>query len=90
LAGDEKISGILSPVPQDSQNPFMLLSMLPTMLPKLGQSKVPPLAAGLQFQVSGLRGAGRSLISLLALSAVQELNSKQKVNKKFSMICLQK
>ncbi|XP_049456228.1 protein FAM149B1 isoform X2 [Epinephelus fuscoguttatus] len=49
-SNDEKISGNLSPVQQDSQNPFMLLSMLPTMLPKLGQSRVPPLTAGLQFQ----------------------------------------
>ncbi|TNN69656.1 Protein FAM149B1 [Liparis tanakae] len=49
-SSDEKISGILSPVPRESQNPFMLLSMLPTMLPKLGQSKAPPLTAGLQFQ----------------------------------------
>ncbi|XP_068423640.1 protein FAM149B1 isoform X2 [Clinocottus analis] len=49
-SSDEKISGNLSPVPLESQNPFMLLSMLPTMLPKLGQSKVPPLTAGLQFQ----------------------------------------
>ncbi|XP_042290050.1 protein FAM149B1 isoform X3 [Thunnus maccoyii] len=47
---DEKISGNLSPVQQDSQNPFMLFSTLPTMLPKLGQSRVPPLTAGLQFQ----------------------------------------
>lgn len=51
---DEKISGNLSPVQQDSQNPFMLFSMLPTMLPKLGQSRGPPLTAGLPFQVSGL------------------------------------
>lgn len=57
LADDEKISGNLSPVQQDSQNPFMLLSMLPTMLPKLGQSRVPPLTAGLQFQVSGSQRA---------------------------------
>lgn len=48
-ANDEKICGNLSPVQQDSQNPFMLLSMLPTMLPKLGQSRVPPLTAS-QFQ----------------------------------------
>uniref|UniRef100_A0A3P8S4Z8 Family with sequence similarity 149 member B1 n=1 Tax=Amphiprion percula TaxID=161767 RepID=A0A3P8S4Z8_AMPPE len=47
---DDKITGNLSPVPQDSQNPFMLLSTLPMMLPKLGQSRVPPLTAGLQFQ----------------------------------------
>ncbi|XP_041646143.1 protein FAM149B1 isoform X2 [Cheilinus undulatus] len=49
-SNDEKVSGNLSPVQQDSQNPFMLLSMLPTMLPKQGQSRVPPLTAGLQFQ----------------------------------------
>ncbi|KAL7383782.1 hypothetical protein ABVT39_017437 [Epinephelus coioides] len=49
-SNDEKIAGNLSPVQQDTQNPFMLLSMLPTMLPKLGQSRVPPLTAGLQFQ----------------------------------------
>ncbi|XP_028280060.1 protein FAM149B1 isoform X4 [Parambassis ranga] len=47
---DEKCSGNLSPVQPDSQNPFMLLSTLPTMLPKLGQSRAPPLTAGLQFQ----------------------------------------
>ncbi|XP_076599526.1 protein FAM149B1 isoform X1 [Chaetodon auriga] len=56
-AHDEKISGNLSPVQQDSQNPFMLLSMLPTMLPKLGQSRVPPLTAGLQFQNTKSRGS---------------------------------
>lgn len=55
LAADERISGNLSPVQQDLQNSFMLLSMLPTTLPKVGQSRVPPLtAAGLQFQVSDL------------------------------------
>ncbi|KAK5854217.1 hypothetical protein PBY51_015307 [Eleginops maclovinus] len=49
-SNDEMISGRLSPVQPDSQNPFMLLSMLPTMLPKLGQSRVPPLTTGLQYQ----------------------------------------
>ncbi|XP_034007694.1 protein FAM149B1 isoform X3 [Trematomus bernacchii] len=49
-SNDEIISGRLSPVQPDSLNPFMLLSMLPTMLPKLGQSRVPPLTAGLQYQ----------------------------------------
>ncbi|GAA6231628.1 protein FAM149B1 [Lates japonicus] len=56
-SNDEKISGNLSPVQQDSQNPFMLLSTLPTMLPKLGQSRVPPLTAGLQFQNTKSRGS---------------------------------
>ncbi|CAG6016751.1 unnamed protein product [Menidia menidia] len=49
-SNDETISGSLSPVLSDSQNPFMLLSSLPTMLPKLGQSRVPQLTAGPQFQ----------------------------------------
>ncbi|KAI3362742.1 hypothetical protein L3Q82_001801 [Scortum barcoo] len=52
-SNDEKISGNLSPVQQDTQNPFMLLSMLPTLLPKLGQSRVPPLTAS-QFQAGRL------------------------------------
>lgn len=56
-SNDEKISGNLSPVQQDSQNPFMLFSTLPTMLPKLGQSRVPPLTAGLQFQNTKSRGS---------------------------------
>ncbi|XP_037637825.1 protein FAM149B1 isoform X1 [Sebastes umbrosus] len=56
-SNDEKISGNLSPVQLDSQNPFMLLSMLPTMLPKLCQSRVPPLTAGLQFQNTKSRGS---------------------------------
>ncbi|KAM7408490.1 hypothetical protein PAMA_002288 [Pampus argenteus] len=49
-SNDEKICGNMSPVQRDSQNPFMLFSTLPTMLPKLGQSRAPPLTAGLQFQ----------------------------------------
>ncbi|KAE8280784.1 Protein FAM149B1 [Larimichthys crocea] len=56
-SNDEKISGNLSPVQQDSQNPFMLFSMLPTMLPKLGQSRGPPLTAGLPFQNTKSRGS---------------------------------
>ncbi|XP_060896005.1 protein FAM149B1 isoform X1 [Labrus mixtus] len=56
-SNDDKISGSLSPVQQDSQNPFMLLSILPTMLPKPGQSRVPPLTAGLQFQNTKSKGS---------------------------------
>ncbi|KAK5908681.1 hypothetical protein CgunFtcFv8_016716 [Champsocephalus gunnari] len=56
-SNDEMISRMLSPVQPDSQNPFMLLSMLPTMLPKLGQSRVPPLTAGLQYQSTKSRGS---------------------------------
>lgn len=49
---DEKISGSLSPLLPESHNPFMLLSMLPSMLPRVGQSRVLPIPAGLQHQVS--------------------------------------
>ncbi|XP_035461056.1 protein FAM149B1 isoform X2 [Scophthalmus maximus] len=56
-SNDEKTSGSLSPVHQDSQNPFMLLSTLPTLLPKLGQSRGPPLTAGLQLQNTKSRGS---------------------------------
>ncbi|XP_074532435.1 protein FAM149B1 isoform X2 [Halichoeres trimaculatus] len=59
-SNDDKISGNLSPVLQDSQNPFMLLSMLPTVLSKPGQGRVPPLTAGLQIQ------AGRAPVGAAA------------------------
>lgn len=51
-AQDEKLSGSLSPVQQYPLNPYMLLSTLPTTLPKLGQNRAPPLTAGLQFQAA--------------------------------------
>uniref|UniRef100_A0A667ZYC4 Family with sequence similarity 149 member B1 n=1 Tax=Myripristis murdjan TaxID=586833 RepID=A0A667ZYC4_9TELE len=47
---DERHSSNLSPTQQNSQDPFMLLSTLPTPLPKLGQTRVPQLTAGLQSQ----------------------------------------
>ncbi|XP_008427448.1 protein FAM149B1 isoform X2 [Poecilia reticulata] len=47
---DETLSGSLSPVQPDAPNPFMLLSSLPAALPKLGQSRVPPLTSGQQLQ----------------------------------------
>ncbi|XP_023183544.1 protein FAM149B1 isoform X4 [Xiphophorus maculatus] len=47
---DETLSGSLSPVLPDALNPFMLLSSLPAVLPKLGQSRVPPLMSGQQLQ----------------------------------------
>ncbi|KAK2824462.1 hypothetical protein Q5P01_021637 [Channa striata] len=52
-SNDGTVSGNLSPVQPDCQNPFML----PTMLPKLGQSRVPPLTAGPQFQTTKSRGS---------------------------------
>lgn len=51
LIDEEKLCGDLSPVPQDSNHPFMLLSALPTALPKLALGRVPPLA-GLPMQTS--------------------------------------
>ncbi|XP_047207558.1 protein FAM149B1 isoform X2 [Girardinichthys multiradiatus] len=54
---EETICGNLSHVQPNTQNPFMLLSTLPTVLPKLGQSRVPPLAAGPQLQNTKSRGS---------------------------------
>ncbi|KAL6102049.1 fam149b1 [Pungitius sinensis] len=65
-SGDERICGNLSPAPRDSRNPFVLLSMLPTVLPKLGQSRVPPPAGGPQCQ------AGR--VPVAAAATQQNLN----------------
>ncbi|KAF7669105.1 hypothetical protein LDENG_00247750 [Lucifuga dentata] len=57
ISNDEKVSGNLSPLQQDSQNPFMLLSTLPMLLPKLGQSRVPLLTGALQSQNTNSRGS---------------------------------
>ncbi|KAM6916342.1 protein FAM149B1 [Xenentodon cancila] len=54
---DESISGSLSPMQPDSHNPLMLLSTLPAMLPKLGQSRVVPLTAGPPLQNTKSRGS---------------------------------
>ncbi|XP_008427450.1 protein FAM149B1 isoform X4 [Poecilia reticulata] len=54
---DETLSGSLSPVQPDAPNPFMLLSSLPAALPKLGQSRVPPLTSGQQLQNTKSRGS---------------------------------
>lgn len=51
-AANEKTSGSLNPVRQDSQNSFTLLSGMPTMVAKVGHSRVPPITAGQHFQVS--------------------------------------
>ncbi|XP_033835946.1 protein FAM149B1 isoform X1 [Periophthalmus magnuspinnatus] len=56
LINEEKLCGNLSPVPQKSSHPFMLLSTLPTTLPKLGLGRVPPLA-GLPIQNTKSRGS---------------------------------
>ncbi|XP_040906193.1 protein FAM149B1 isoform X2 [Toxotes jaculatrix] len=78
-SNDENISGNLSPVQQDSQNPFMLLSTLPTMLPKLGQSRVPPLTAGLQFQAGRVPvGAVATQHNLNDLIVIQSIPLQQR------------
>ncbi|XP_028323839.1 protein FAM149B1 isoform X2 [Gouania willdenowi] len=61
---DVKISGNLNPLQQGSQNPLMLMSSLPTLLPKLGQSRVPPL----QFQ------AGTGRVPVVAPTPQHSLN----------------
>ncbi|XP_077352289.1 protein FAM149B1 isoform X2 [Festucalex cinctus] len=58
-SGGAKPSGNSSPVPQNS---LTLLSTLPSMLPKLGQSRAlapPPLAPGLPFQSRGSKHKSR-------------------------------
>ncbi|XP_075993321.1 protein FAM149B1 [Genypterus blacodes] len=50
-SSEDKICGNLSPEQQDSHHPFMLLATLPTLLPKLDQSRVPQgLPGALQAQ----------------------------------------
>ncbi|XP_041866792.1 protein FAM149B1 isoform X2 [Melanotaenia boesemani] len=76
---DETISGSLSPVQSDSQNPLMLLSSLPTMLPKLSQSRVPPLTAGPQFQVGRVPiGAAATQHNLNDLIMIQSIPLQQR------------
>ncbi|XP_039995909.1 protein FAM149B1 isoform X1 [Xiphias gladius] len=78
-SNDEKIPGNLSPVQQDSKNPFMLLSTLPTMLPKLSQSRVPPLTAGLQFQAGRVPvGAGPTQHNLNDLIVIHSIPLQQR------------
>ncbi|XP_031435019.1 protein FAM149B1 [Clupea harengus] len=52
VSDDEKTAGALSPAQPDSQNPFLLLTTLPSVLPRLGQSRVPQLTASLHPQSS--------------------------------------
>lgn len=60
LTDDEKNAVNFSPSQSDAQNPFLLLSTLPTLLPRLGQSRVPQLTGTPQPQVSALRGGRRT------------------------------
>ncbi|XP_041738722.1 protein FAM149B1 isoform X2 [Coregonus clupeaformis] len=53
----EKNAVNFSPSQSDAQNPFLLLSTLPTLLPRLGQSMVPQLTGSLQTQTTKSRGS---------------------------------
>lgn len=50
FAANEKTPGSLNPV-QDSQSSVTLLSTVPTLVPKVAHSRVPPITAGQHFQV---------------------------------------
>ncbi|KAK6328651.1 hypothetical protein J4Q44_G00006290 [Coregonus suidteri] len=57
VSDDEKNAVNFSPSQSDAQNPFLLLSTLPTLLPRLGQSMVPQLTGSLQTQTTKSRGS---------------------------------
>ncbi|KAG9341834.1 hypothetical protein JZ751_018558 [Albula glossodonta] len=52
VSDEEKNAAALSPMHPDSHNPFLLLSTLPAVLPRLGHTRVPQLTASLQPQSS--------------------------------------
>ncbi|XP_070980698.1 protein FAM149B1-like isoform X6 [Oncorhynchus clarkii lewisi] len=52
VSDDEKNAVNFSPSQSDAQNPFLLLSTLPTLLPRLSQSRVPQLTGTPQPQFS--------------------------------------
>ncbi|XP_016372465.1 protein FAM149B1-like isoform X2 [Sinocyclocheilus rhinocerous] len=52
VSDDEKNTVTLSPACPDTQNPFLLLSNVSTVLPPLSQTRTQQLAAGLQAQTS--------------------------------------
>ncbi|XP_049592281.1 protein FAM149B1 isoform X2 [Syngnathus scovelli] len=71
-SGDEKPPGNLSPVPHNSLTSF---STVPSMLPKLGQSRalaLPLLAPGLPFQVGriSMGGAQQDLNDLIVIHSI--------------------
>ncbi|XP_064790252.1 protein FAM149B1-like isoform X4 [Oncorhynchus masou masou] len=57
VSDDEKNAVNFSPSQSDAQNPFLLLSTLPTLLPRLGQSRVPQLTGTPQPQTTKSRGS---------------------------------
>ncbi|XP_070980696.1 protein FAM149B1-like isoform X4 [Oncorhynchus clarkii lewisi] len=57
VSDDEKNAVNFSPSQSDAQNPFLLLSTLPTLLPRLSQSRVPQLTGTPQPQTTKSRGS---------------------------------
>uniref|UniRef100_A0A8C6SI46 Family with sequence similarity 149 member B1 n=1 Tax=Neogobius melanostomus TaxID=47308 RepID=A0A8C6SI46_9GOBI len=74
---EEKLCGNLSPVPQESNHPFMLLSTLPSTLPKLGLGRVPPLA-GLPMQTSRVPVGAVAQHNLNDLIVIQSIPLQQR------------
>eukprot|EP00063_Salmo_salar_P085408 XP_014060243.1 PREDICTED: protein FAM149B1-like isoform X3 [Salmo salar] len=57
VSDDEKNAVNFNQSQSDAQNPFLLLSTLPTLLPRLGQSRVPQLTGTPQPQTTKSRGS---------------------------------
>lgn len=76
-SNEDKLCASLSPVPQEPNNPFMLLSTLPTTLPKLGPSRVPPLA-GLSLQTARVPVGAAALHNLNDLIVIQSIPLQQR------------
>ncbi|XP_029525139.1 protein FAM149B1-like isoform X3 [Oncorhynchus nerka] len=55
VSDDEKTAVNFSPSQSDAENPFLLLSTHPTLLPRLGQIRVPQLTGSLQPQTTKSR-----------------------------------
>lgn len=74
---EEKFCGHLSPIPQESSHSFMLLSTLPTALPKLGLGRVPPLT-GLPVQTSRAPVGATAQHNLNDLIVIQSIPLQQR------------
>ncbi|XP_036402318.1 protein FAM149B1 isoform X1 [Megalops cyprinoides] len=71
---EEKHAAALSPAHPDAQSPFLLLSAVPTVLPRLGQARGPSLPASLQPQSSrgplGAAGTHHNLNDLIVIHGI--------------------
>uniref|UniRef100_A0A672NB69 Protein FAM149B1-like n=1 Tax=Sinocyclocheilus grahami TaxID=75366 RepID=A0A672NB69_SINGR len=74
VSDDEKNTVTLSPACPDTQNPFLLLSNVSTVLPPLSQTRTQQLAAGLQAQTSrvpvGAAVANHNLNDLIMIHGI--------------------